>query len=221
MGARAVAQLAAKVSRIIASPYVSTPPTVNNEDAESVVPLDDTTAKGSPAASAHGGGYPGAAIMPQLPPYADQGPMMSALYEANGALHPLPVSLAVRAHAHAHARACRLQSGSLDLCDLEVAEPRHLPVMSAYPSACCLSSLPAILADPQYGGCVVNQSFESKGLLFPMSRRIGIFAPMPGPSLSGQTTEGIVEAQGNVPGGCTKLMALLNADMPRGRTCRI
>ena len=88
-----VAELAAKFERVLTSPYVSTPPTMNNEDAESVVPLDDATAKDSPAASAHGGGYPGQGMMPQLQPFAE--PALMNMYEQNGGMHQLPVSLSV------------------------------------------------------------------------------------------------------------------------------
>ena len=95
-----MAELASKLARVVTSPYVSTPPTVNNEDAESVVPLDESTAKGSPAPSAHGGSYPGQPapmmhLQDHMQAYSET-PMMTALYEQNGAMHPLPVSLAVR-----------------------------------------------------------------------------------------------------------------------------
>lgn len=89
-----VSELAAKFERVLKSPYVSTPPTVNNDDAESVVPLDDSHAKDSPATSQLGS-YHGQSMLPQMQGFGEPR-LVNALYEQNGSRHPLPVSLAVR-----------------------------------------------------------------------------------------------------------------------------
>lgn len=95
-----VSELAAKFERVLKSPYVSTPPTVNNDDAESVVPLDDSHAKDSPATSQLGS-YHGQSMLPQMQGFGEPR-LVNALYEQNGSRHPLPVSLADLAGEPSH-----------------------------------------------------------------------------------------------------------------------
>ncbi|KAK9811150.1 hypothetical protein WJX73_006694 [Symbiochloris irregularis] len=88
-----VAQLANKCVRLMSSRFVATPPTVTNDDAESVQPLEENTKRSSPAPSTHGVPAYAGNNYAQMHQYGEQAPLLDHLHEPNGGMHMPMVDL--------------------------------------------------------------------------------------------------------------------------------